>query len=64
MDQYFPQYSPEHRAHTRIREDIFYDSTIGVTDIGLCAAYAAVERYTTADLYVVPRNERELEAVL
>ncbi|KAG8966444.1 hypothetical protein FRC03_011982 [Tulasnella sp. 419] len=65
MDRFFASTSPEARAKQHINEYVFYDSSIGPTEVGLCAAYTALARYVDGqDVYVPPRNYGELQKIL
>jgi len=65
MDTFFPASSPEYQAHALIAEGVWWNPKIGPKEIGLCAAYAALERYVKGeDLYLPPRDTWELQAIL
>ncbi|KAG8952657.1 hypothetical protein FRC04_004019 [Tulasnella sp. 424] len=65
MDRYFSTSSPEYKAHAHVADYVFWDANITAKDIGLCAAYASLQRFVKGeDLYIPPRNVTELQAVL
>ncbi|KAG8906573.1 hypothetical protein FRC01_007958 [Tulasnella sp. 417] len=65
MDRYFSTSSPEYKAHAHVGDYVFWDANITAQDIGLCAAYASLQRFVKGeDLYIPPRNVSELQAIL
>jgi len=65
MDKYFPSTSAEYQAHNLVADGVWWNPNIGPVEIGLCAAYAALDRYVRGeDLYLPPRDIWELQAVL
>ncbi|KAG9050544.1 hypothetical protein FS837_004728 [Tulasnella sp. UAMH 9824] len=65
MDRYFSTSSAEFKAHAHVADYVFWDANITAQDIGLCAAYASLQRFVKGeDLYIPPRNVTELQAIL
>jgi hypothetical protein len=69
MDRFFAPHTPEAVAHNYLTENWWtWDLThpsLDETLIAGCAAYQAFSRYLTgADLYLPPRNRKDLERVL
>ncbi|KAF8592339.1 hypothetical protein K439DRAFT_1378361 [Ramaria rubella] len=68
MDRFYAPTSPEALSFHRISTDHFWDSehaSLTETLMGMCASYAALARFISGqDLYMPPRNRRELFSTL
>ncbi|TDL29507.1 hypothetical protein BD410DRAFT_779922 [Rickenella mellea] len=68
MDRYLAPNTPEAQAHLFIKENSHWEDeqpSVNETLIAFCASYAALARYVSGeDIYLMPRNAKELEATL
>ncbi|KAF9451736.1 hypothetical protein P691DRAFT_698762 [Macrolepiota fuliginosa MF-IS2] len=67
MDRILSPHSPEATAHNHLQENWFsWDlDSINESLVSNCASYAAFDRYISGtDLYILPRNQAELESIL